>query len=325
MPRPTMDVNGPEYQAILRGRDMYRRYGMNYKDVMWAEDTLDRLEKKLPYDDYTEKDQADFLKAQEIYARVFARKTSEETAENHSTARYIWRTRGDGKVRPEHAANDGKIFAWDNPPPTGNPGEAFGCRCWAEPYKEDTGELQEHSSQVVTFAMPDVLPPWGNAELAAHYMAGTGKDLTLHEIGLLQEVIEYARTRDQAAAGGGSLFKRVEQQIFSEARQKGAGTFTTTFDRGTYDFSGVVWAFGHVPVHGEVDVHVIEKNGFLIITAEIYYHFEDYFRIESLNGEREGEGTIHPQDRNISVIGTKAFYIRDTWSTKLDAIVKKDS
>ena len=52
----------------------------------------------------------------------------------HSTTHYIWRTRGDNKVRPEHAANNGKIFAWDNPPPTGHPGEAFGCRCLAEAY-----------------------------------------------------------------------------------------------------------------------------------------------------------------------------------------------
>ena len=46
---------------------------------------------------------------------------------------YVWRTQEDDKVRPEHAANDGRAFAKDAPPPTGNPGDAFGCRCWAEP------------------------------------------------------------------------------------------------------------------------------------------------------------------------------------------------
>ena len=45
--------------------------------------------------------------------------------------------RGDGKVRPSHAANDGRVFAWDDPPPTGHPGEDYGCR-WAEPYVPDT-------------------------------------------------------------------------------------------------------------------------------------------------------------------------------------------
>ena len=47
---------------------------------------------------------------------------------------YIWRTCQDDRVREEHAANDGKTFAWDSPPPlTGHPGEDIRCRCWAEP------------------------------------------------------------------------------------------------------------------------------------------------------------------------------------------------
>lgn len=57
-----------------------------------------------------------------------------ETALQHTTPQYIWRTQGDDKVRPSHAANEGKIFAWDNPPATGNPGDEYGCRCTAEPY-----------------------------------------------------------------------------------------------------------------------------------------------------------------------------------------------
>lgn len=45
---------------------------------------------------------------------------------------YTWRTQGDDKVRPSHAANDGETFDADDPPDTGNPGEDYGCRCWAE-------------------------------------------------------------------------------------------------------------------------------------------------------------------------------------------------
>ncbi len=47
---------------------------------------------------------------------------------------YIWRTEGDDKVRSEHAANEGQIFAWDSPPATGHPGTAENCRCVAVPY-----------------------------------------------------------------------------------------------------------------------------------------------------------------------------------------------
>ena len=45
------------------------------------------------------------------------------------TTHYIWRTRGDGRVRASHAANNGRIFSWDNPPPMGHPGEDYNCRC----------------------------------------------------------------------------------------------------------------------------------------------------------------------------------------------------
>ncbi len=46
---------------------------------------------------------------------------------------YIWHTAKDDKVRPSHAAREGKIFCWDSPPDDGHPGEDFNCRCWAEP------------------------------------------------------------------------------------------------------------------------------------------------------------------------------------------------
>lgn len=61
---------------------------------------------------------------------------------------YIWRTQEDDRVRSSHAANNGKIFSFDDPPSTGNPGEDFGCRCWAEPIKTP---LQEEENQEFRF------------------------------------------------------------------------------------------------------------------------------------------------------------------------------
>lgn len=49
------------------------------------------------------------------------------------TGRYIWRTAHDERVRSSHRANDGKIFWWNKPPPTGHPGEDYNCRCKAQP------------------------------------------------------------------------------------------------------------------------------------------------------------------------------------------------
>jgi SPP1 gp7 family putative phage head morphogenesis protein len=54
--------------------------------------------------------------------------------DQHATPQYVWRTRGDAKVRPEHAANEGRLFSWGDPPATGHPGEAHNCRCEAVPY-----------------------------------------------------------------------------------------------------------------------------------------------------------------------------------------------
>lgn len=48
---------------------------------------------------------------------------------------YTWRTSGDERVRDSHAANDGQVFSWDDPPEdTGHPGQDINCRCTAEPY-----------------------------------------------------------------------------------------------------------------------------------------------------------------------------------------------
>ena len=47
---------------------------------------------------------------------------------------YIWRTSGDESVRPTHAHNNRKSFAWTDPPSeTGHPGHDVQCRCVADP------------------------------------------------------------------------------------------------------------------------------------------------------------------------------------------------
>lgn len=51
--------------------------------------------------------------------------------------KYIWRTVGDERVRPEHQMRDGKVFSWSDPPEDGHPGEPINCRCSAEPVFED--------------------------------------------------------------------------------------------------------------------------------------------------------------------------------------------
>jgi SPP1 gp7 family putative phage head morphogenesis protein len=59
---------------------------------------------------------------------------------------YVWRTSGDGDVRPDHKALNGKVFSYDEPPVVNasevrrgraerreHPGQDYQCRCTAEP------------------------------------------------------------------------------------------------------------------------------------------------------------------------------------------------
>lgn len=45
--------------------------------------------------------------------------------------KYEWSTSRDERVRPEHAARDGEIFSWNDPPEGGPPGADYNCRCVA--------------------------------------------------------------------------------------------------------------------------------------------------------------------------------------------------
>lgn len=49
---------------------------------------------------------------------------------------YIWRTKNDDKVRPSHQERNGKLFAYGNNDE--RPGDAYGCRCIAEPSNDKT-------------------------------------------------------------------------------------------------------------------------------------------------------------------------------------------
>lgn len=57
--------------------------------------------------------------------------------------KYIWQTSEDERVRPEHAALNGKVMSWDDPPPFGHPGMDYNCRCVALPYLDDTDDDDE--------------------------------------------------------------------------------------------------------------------------------------------------------------------------------------
>ncbi len=57
--------------------------------------------------------------------------------ENAGVTQYTWSTSHDERVREEHAALDGQVFSWADPPEPGHPGEDFQCRCIALPVFDD--------------------------------------------------------------------------------------------------------------------------------------------------------------------------------------------
>lgn len=50
---------------------------------------------------------------------------------------FVWQTMHDERVRDDHVDLDGKVFAYNDPPDEGLPGEPTNCRCYAEPVFDD--------------------------------------------------------------------------------------------------------------------------------------------------------------------------------------------
>ncbi len=70
---------------------------------------------------------------EERLVRAFAGAINQLRQEDLGIDAYIWRSQDDAKVRDLHAGYDDQIFRWDTPPEGGHPGEAYNCRCYAEP------------------------------------------------------------------------------------------------------------------------------------------------------------------------------------------------
>jgi SPP1 gp7 family putative phage head morphogenesis protein len=70
---------------------------------------------------------------EERLLRAFAGLINQLRQQDLGIETYSWRSHDDAKVRDRHAANDDKLFRWDSPPEGGHPGQAYNCRCHAEP------------------------------------------------------------------------------------------------------------------------------------------------------------------------------------------------
>ena len=192
---------------------------------------------------------------------------ADSRTENHPTTHYIWRTQSDGKVRQSHAANDGKIFSWDEPPETGHPGEDYGCRCIAEPYYTEVDEFFKIDLQNVS----DSGRSWRSLDFVNHYFYGNGRTVTVRETGPLADIIAqyHSIVIDNP--------KRLPGQIADEARKNVNQSFSDTFGK-PYQMQGVVFSIGNTIIKGNFNCYCKEISGILEITGKVDFELTDLFR-----------------------------------------------
>ena len=203
------------------------------------------------------------------------------------TSQYIWRTREDEKVRPSHVANDGHIFAWDDPPPTGHPGEDFGCRCTSEPYYP---EIAEH----VTITLPgisDTGAAWSSREFVRHYYRGRGRGITVRETGHLKGIVD--RYMNLARLS-------LQINIAIKARKSSHGEFSDYFEN-SYNMTGIAFSIGDTTVGGNFSGRATLVAGLLTFSGAIKFYLSDEFidpldvGVEAIDlGETIFENLIRP-------------------------------
>ncbi|MGV0818619.1 minor capsid protein [Martelella sp. AMO21009] len=203
----------------------------------------------------------------EQYLRYGTAIRLEGKAEEHSTTHYIWRTQEDDRVRPSHRANNGNIYAFNNPPATGNPGEAYGCRCWAEPYDVSAGEYFDTELSGIS----DAANQWRWWQFINWYFRGNGEPLAVRETGYLSEIVN--RFRQEAIDDP----KRLPGQIADAARSAREGNFSYEFD-GNYEMQQIVFSVGTTTIRGRVNGSCRKEADMLELRGAIAFELADVFR-----------------------------------------------
>lgn len=179
------------------------------------------------------------------------------------TTHYIWRTRGDDKVRPSHATNNGRVFAGNDPPETGHPGEDYGCRCTAEPFMPSVDEFIE----IEVADAGDTGAAWSNRDFVRHYYNGRGRGVTVRETGYLSRIV---------AQYMGEVSERMKGHIARVARRHPNGAFTNDFVN-TYNMTGIIFSIGDTTIGGRFTGNCVAEFGILTVSGQLEFYLEDEF------------------------------------------------
>ena len=235
------------------------------------------------------------------------------------TPQYVWETRGDSKVRLSHRRNEGKIFRWDTPPPTGHPGQDYNCRCLALPFEEGK---TEYAYFLDTDSLASSGRRWTDLDFVEHFYRGGGRPVTLSEIGQFAEIVqEYAYFSD-----GDGAYHRLKGQIADWARNPKEPTYPF---EGNYSFTNVAYSHGNATVGGNFLGSVVSRGDMLKIDGICSFYFLDVFTDpfslrEKLNGT--SSRSLHPPSLldSVSELGGDAYQIVGYWQAQFHALVLKD-
>lgn len=247
------------------------------------------------------------------------------------TTHYIWRTRDDEKLRPSHADNNGRVFAWDDPPETGHSGEDYGCRCTAEPFMPSGDEFVE----VELADVGDTGAAWSSRDFVRHDYNGRGRGVTVRETGHLSSIV---------AQYMGEVSERLKGEVARVARRHPNGSFSDVFVN-TYNMTGIVFSIGDTTIGGSFSGRATERNGMIFFFGQLEFYLKDRFAdaldigVQAIDpGETIFENLLRPLDdrgrarlglppsgpQRLGIHTGEPNLITDRWSGRVSGQVNAD-
>jgi len=235
------------------------------------------------------------------------------------TERYVWETRGDSKVRLSHRRNEGKIYRWDTPPPTGHPGQDYNCRCLALPFVEGK---TEYAYFLDTDSLASSGRRWTDLDFVEHFYRGGGRYVTLSEIGQFAKIVqEYAYY-----SNGDGAYNRLKSQIADWARE----LKTPIYHFGDkYSFKNVAYSHGYATVGGDFLGSIVPKGDMIKIDGICSFSFHDVFTDptslrQNLTGTSSRSERLPSVLESLSELGGEAYEVVGYWQAQFHALVLKD-
>lgn len=241
----------------------------------------------------------------------------EENSLKAGSKEYIWRTRGDAKVRGAHAKRDGKTYRWDTPPKGGHPGEAFGCRCWAEAVPVSLkGSVHTKLTQTLTTSVQDNPNKWNSADFTKHFYVGKGKTVTLSEIGYLGDVIEVVQR---------VVYPRLENQIIEIIKNSNGENFEYSTSNSYKELGKIKHELGSGTIKSFTKGKITRTHNKTYIEGIVSYEYYDEFTDPAdLRQLKLGTSSVyHPEFEDYKWTEFKGtyYFIKGRWETTIKSTI----